>query len=175
MRGLNSLLLSALLLAAAAFAQDSAGDRAQSFDLAPGDFRWVEFTVRQVPTEVECHYEVIAGQPTVHAELLPRSEFRLLYRGKDHQSMTATPAAASGRFRQLIADKGQYALVLLNERGAKPARVSLDFRTTIDPRAEDIARGLAPQRRLTVILISFAVFFVTVAWSGRKLIRAMAH
>lgn len=170
------VLFPLLLLCSAAVAQDQpAQDNAQSFQLASGDFRWVEFTVRQTPTEIDCRYEVLAGQATVHAELLPRSEFRQLYRGRDHQAMTSTPAARSGNFRQLIAEKGQYALVLVNERGAPPATVSLDFRTTINPRTEDIARGLPPQRRLTVILISFAVFFVTVAWSGRKLIRAMSR
>jgi hypothetical protein len=152
-----------------------AQDNAQSFRLAPGDFRWVEFTIRQTPAEVECRYQVLTGQPTVHAELLPRGEFRQLYRGREHHAMTSTPPAASGNFRQVIAAKGQYALVLLNERGAPPATVSLDFRTTIDPRPGDISRGLSPQRRLTVILLSFAVFFVTVAWTGRKLLRAMGH
>ena len=170
------VFLPLLLLLPAAFAQDSpAPDNAQTFQLAPGDFRWVEFTVRQTPTEVDCRYQVVTGQPTVHAELLPRGEFRQLYRGREHQAMTATPAARSGNFRQIIAEKGQYALVLINERGAPPAAVSLDFRTTINPRTQDIARGLPPQRRLTVILISFAVFFVTVAWTGRKLIRAMSR
>lgn len=158
-----------LTLAAAAFPQD----QAQSFQLAPGDFRWVEFNVRQTPTEVDCSYAVIKGKGTVHAELLPRSEFRLLYRGLEHQSMTATPAASSGRFRQLLSERGPYALVLVNEPGAPAATVSLEFRTTIHPRTEDVARGLPPQRRLTVILVSFLVFFVTVAWSGRKLMRAM--
>lgn len=154
-----------------AFAQDSA----QSFHLAPGDFRWVEFTVRTVPTQVDCRYDVIAGKPTVRAELLPRNEFRLLYRGREHQSMTTTPAGSTGTFRQLITAKGQYALVLLNEENAPAATVSLEFRTTINPRAEDIAKSLPAGRRLTVILLSFAVFFVTVAWSGRKLIRAMGR
>lgn len=162
-------LLLLLLLPAALGAQEPA----QSFQLPPGEFRWVEFTVRQVPTEVECSYEVIGGQPAVHAEMMPRSEFRLLYRGEDHSSMTRTPAASSGRFRQLIAEKGRYVLVLMNDSGSRTARATLDFRTTIEPRAEDVARGLDPRRRLAVILISFAVFFVTVVWTGRKLLRVM--
>jgi cell division protein FtsB len=36
-----------------------------------------------------------------------------------------------------------------------------------------MAKTLSPRRRLTVILISFAFFFVTVAWSGNKLLRAI--
>ncbi len=165
----NFPLLLLLLVSAAAQAQDGP----QVFKLPPGDFRWVEFTVGQSPTAVECSYQVVDGPPSVHAELLPRSEFRLLYRGQDHSSMAVTPAAASGRFRELIADKGRYVLVLMNEPGAKTARVTLDFRTTLNPRAEDIARGLDPRTRLSVILISFAGFFATVAWIGRKLLRLL--
>jgi hypothetical protein len=45
-------------------------------------------------------------------------------------------------------------------------------RTRLDPGA-DAAQVLPPGRRLAVILISFGLFFITVAWSGRKLVRAM--
>jgi hypothetical protein len=36
-------------------------------------------------------------------------------------------------------------------------------------------RTLTPQRRLAVILISFAVFFAIAGWSGRRLIRALSR
>ena len=157
-----------LFLAAAAFA----AEQPQAFRLAPGDFRWVEFTVRQVPTLVECRYSVVSGGATVRAELLPRSEFTALYRGREHHAMTTTPASSNGSFRQVVDEPGRYALVLLNEPKAAPAMVSLDFRTEINPRNDEIARALPAGRRLTVILISFAVFFVTAGWSGRALLRA---
>ena len=60
--------------------------------------------------------------------------------------------------------------VRAREDGAFPVSVSLQVRTTVD-----IARTLPPERRLTVILISFAFFFATVAWSGQKLVRAMRN
>lgn len=165
----NLLILLLLFVPAVLWAQDGT----EAFKLSAGDFRSVEFNVRQVPAEVDCSYQVVDGEPTVHAELLPRSEFRLMYRGQDHESMAATPAAASGRFRQLVASPGRYVLVLMNEPGAKAARVTLELRTTLNPRDEDMARGLDPRRRLTVILISFAVFFVTTVWIGRKLLRVL--
>ena len=168
-------MATAALLFVAALAMAAPAEQAQSFSLAPGDFRWVEFTVHQVPTLIECRYDVVSGAQTVHAELLPRTEFRQLYRGREHHAMTATPAAASGNFRQIVDEPGQYALVLINESGGAAARVSLDFRTTINPKNDDIARGLPAGRRLTVILISFAVFFVTAGWSGPTLVRAMGR
>jgi hypothetical protein len=160
----------ALLLAAASQTPDAAG---QPFKLASGDFRWVPFTVRQTPVEVDCHFEVTGESKNVHLELLPMSEFRLFDRGRDHDTLAATPEARSGGFRRIIDVRGQYAVVVMNARGAPPAVVSLQLQTNVNPSGADVARTLSPQRRLAVIAISFAFFFVTVAWSGRKLILAM--
>ena len=44
-----------------------------------------------------------------------------------------------------------------------------------NPNDADLAKTLTPQRRLTVILISFAFLFITVSWSSRKLILAMRN
>lgn len=156
-----------LLLAAA-----GSMDTGQPFRLAPGDFRWVPFTVRQIPSEVDCHFEVIKGNPSVHLELLPMSDFRLFNRGQEHDTMAVTPDGTTGDFRRIIDARGQYAVVVQNARGAPPATVLLRVRTKLNPGA-DVAQSLSPRRRLAVIGLSFAFFFVTVAWSGRKLIRAM--
>jgi hypothetical protein len=165
-----SLLIMAGLLMAAASQQDDAG---QPFRLESDDFRWVPFTVRQTPSEVDCHFEVIQGDASIHIELLPMSEFRLFSRsrGREHDTMALTPKGRSGEFRRIIDVRGQYAVVVENARGAPPATVMLRVQTNINP--GDMARILSPERRLTVILISFAFFFVTVAWSGRKLVKAM--
>jgi hypothetical protein len=148
------------------------GDAEQPIRLEPGDFRWVPFTVRQTPSEVDCHFEVIRGDGSVHVELLPMSEFRLFSRGREHDTMALTPKGRSGDFKRIVDVRGQYAVVVENARGAPPATVLLRVQTNLNPGA-DVARTLSPTRRLTVILVSFAFFFVTVAWSGRKLIRAM--
>jgi len=148
-------------------------DAGQPFKLEPGDFRWVPFTVRQTPVEVDCHFEVTGASNNVHLELLPMSDFRLFDRGREHETLAATPEARSGGFRRIIDVRGQYAVVVVNARGAPPAVVSLQLQTNVNPNGADIARTLSPQRRFTVIALSFAFFFVTVAWSGRKLILAM--
>ena len=171
---MNFLIMAAMLLAASTQQQDAGGqkdDAGQPFRLESGDFRWVPFTVRQTPSEVDCHFEVIKGDPSIHVELLPMSEFRLFSRGREHYMMALTPKGHSGEFRRIIDVRGQYAVVVENARGAPPATVLLRVQTNLNP--GDMARILSPERRLTVILISFAFFFVTVAWSGRKLVRAM--
>jgi hypothetical protein len=151
---------------------DQPQDRGQPFRLEPGDFRWVPFTVRQTPSEVDCHFEVLKGNATVHVELLPMSEFRLFSRGLEHDTLALTPDGKSGDFRRVIDVRGQYAVVAENARGAPAATVLLRIQTNLNPGA-DTARTLSPARRLTVILLSFGFFFVTVVWSGRKLFRAM--
>ena len=64
---LLQLTIAVLLSGTAARAQETppARDQGQPFRLEPGDFRWVPFTVRQTPAEVDCHFEVIEGNPSV--------------------------------------------------------------------------------------------------------------
>lgn len=157
----------ALLLATG----DAAPDAERPIRLEPGDFRWVEITVRQTPSEVDCRYQVIEGDASVHVELLPRSEFHAFSRGRDHDTMALTPKGRNGEFRRIVDERGRYAVVVENARGARPATIVLHVQTIVNP--GDVARTLPPERRLAVIAISFAIFFVTVAWSGRKLIKAM--
>ncbi len=150
-----------------------AQEKGQPFRLEPGDWRWQKITIRQTPSQVDCHFEVLNGGASVHLELLPLSEFRQFDRGLEHDTLVVTPDGRSGDFRRIIDAKGEYAVVVVNEKGAQPATVSFEVRATVNPNTRDTARTLSPQRRLTVILISFAVFFVTVTWSARKLLRAM--
>jgi hypothetical protein len=162
------LIAIGMLLAAAG----QPGDQGEPFRLEAGDFRWVPFTVRQTPSEVDGHFEVVKGNPSVHLELLAMREFRRFDRGLEHDTMAVTPKGLSGDFRRIIEVRGQYAIVVANARGASPATVLLRVQTRLNPGA-DVARTLSPARRLTVVLISIAFFFVTVAWSGWKLMRAM--
>ncbi len=145
----------------------------QSFRLEPGDYRWVPFTIRQTPSGVDCRFDVISGKPSVHAELLPMSEFRLFDRGREHDTMAVTPTARSGAFRRMINTRGQYAIIVVNDKNAPPAVVSLHVETSVNPSGADIAQSLPPQKRLTVMAISLSLFLLTVAWAGRKLILAM--
>ena len=157
-----------LFLAGTAFGAEQA-----AFRLDPGEFRWFPFTVKQVPTEVNCHFEVLKGEASVHMELLPMSEFRRLNRGHEHETLAVSDNARSAGFRRMMDTRGQYAVVVINKRGAPVAMVSLEVRTDLNPNAEVVAKMLPPQRRLVVILISFAIFFVTITWAGLRLARAI--
>lgn len=141
------------------------------FQLEPGDFRFITVMVRQTPEEVDCHFEVLNGTPTVHLELMPLNEFRRFDRGLDHGALASTPEGGKGDCRKIIDMRGEYRIVAINGKHAPPASVMLQVHTSVDPR--DVARTLSPERRLTVILVSFAFFFVSVTWSARKLIQGM--
>lgn len=158
----------ALLVAAG----DKPPNAGQPVTLDAGDFRWVDVTVRQTPAEVDCSYQVVRGDGSVHVELLPKGELRAFSRGRDHDTMAMTPDGSDGEFRRIVDQPGHYVVVLENAPRARPATVLLDVKTNFNPGA-DVARTLPAARRVTVIAISFAVFFATVAWSGRRLLRAM--
>lgn len=168
------LAVAVLLLAAGESQMQAAPGTAAAHPirLEAGDFRWMPFTVHQTPSEVDCRYDVVQGGGTVHVELLPMSEFRAFTRGRGHDTIALTPAGKSGEFKRIIEQRGQYAVVIENAAGARPATIVLDLRTNVTPGA-DVARMVPPKRRLTVIAISFAFFFITVAWSGRLLLRGL--
>jgi hypothetical protein len=165
---MNVLITFALLLAGTASTQDAG----EPFRLEGGDFRWIPIKVRQTPLEVDSHFKVVTGNATVHMELLPMGEFRLFDRGQEHDTMASTPNGAEGEFRRVIDTRGQYAVVVENKRGSPPVSVLLRVETDLNPEA-DVAQRLPRGRRLTVILASFAFFFVTLAWSGYKLLASI--
>lgn len=160
-----------LLLLAAANPPAPAPD--QPFTLQPGDFRWITITARKTPLELDCGFQVLKGTPTVHVELLPMGEFHLFTRGHDYNAMAVTPDGRRGEFKRVIDDRGQYAVVVVNERGAPPATVTMRVSTILNPGPGDIAETLSPERRLTVVAMSLAFFIVSIAWSGHRLIQAM--
>jgi len=144
-----------------------------SFRLEPGDFRWIPFTVNQVPTEVNSSFQVTRGDPSVHMELLPMSDFRRFNRGREHQTLALSETGRTGSFRRVLDTRGQYVVVVINKSNARPATVTLEVRTDLNANAGVSARTISPQRRLAVILISFAIFFATVTWAGVRLLRTM--
>lgn len=162
MRVFLNLLMALPLLAA----------QPEPFRLQPGEFRWIPITVRQTPTEIDCRFQVVAGQPSVRVELLAIRDFHRFNRGLPHESLALLPVSREGAFRRMMDVPGQYALVVVNAKNSPAAAVVLDVSTDVNPAPRVVARELPPGRRLIVILISFAIFFVTVTWSGIQLLKA---
>jgi hypothetical protein len=160
----------ALLLLLAATAAGSIVLTDDVFQIPPGEWRWVRFEIRQRPATVECRLEAVGGGE-VRAELVNRTELERIHERKQHDALASTDPARTGSLSQYIDQAGEYAVVVENA-GEQPAavrlNVALDF--TAPP---PVSRSLSPTRRLTVILVSFAMFFAIVTVSARALLRAM--
>ena len=89
-----------------------------------------------------------------------------------HGYLAQTDLGRAGTLSHYIHESGDYALVVDNREGDTPAEVRLSVWIDFSQRRAPV-ETLAPQRQLTVIVLSFAVFFGIVTWSARKLLRAV--
>ena len=156
-------IATALLLASAAVAAP--------FRLEPGDNRYIQFSVTHIPTLIDCSYRVLEGRPAVHMEIMSDLNYRRYSRGRDYEPLAYSSDGPSAEIRRLIDERGRFDVMLVNT-GKSPVLVELEVRTDLDPTTDSMARVLSPQRRLTVILVSFSLFFAVVTWAGIHLLRA---
>src|SRR4051812_24848953 len=145
------------------------------FNIPGGDWRYVEVTLNQPPVTVDCRFHVASGASGARLYFTERDELEGFRAGDVQDFLAAAAPGNSGGFRYQVRAPGKYVIIVDNRKSAASSairlRVSLDFgNTSITP-----VRTLTPQRRLAVILISFAVFFAIAGWSGRRLIRALSH
>lgn len=136
----------------------------------PGEWRYDEFVVKeQVPATVACAFHQ-EGQARARVELVSRQQLDSLLKGQAHDVIVESRESG---FSQQIRQPGSYALVLVNEDKTRPARVALKLTLDFSAYRRPSARYLSPERRLTVILLSFVGFLAIVTLSARKLLRAM--
>jgi hypothetical protein len=166
-------LLFALLLVQAPSGSTRSTSASPPFQLAPGEYRHLEFTVRQVPTEVECKFHVLDGDDSVGLELLPRSELVRYELRREHVTLAVFPPSRDGAIRLLVNDPGRYVVAVKNRREARTATVTMELATDVNPNSDVVAQELPPAKRMAVIAISFLMFFSMVAFSGYKLLRAL--
>jgi hypothetical protein len=142
------------------------------YQVPADEWRYVELGLNQRPALVTARFEVESGSRQVRLALMRRGDLERLRAGLPHGVIDSTEAAALGSLTPQVRGPGDYVLVVSNQ-GETPAsvhlRVSLDFA----PRRGPEVTRLSPQRQLTVILISFAVFFGIVTWSARLLLRGI--
>jgi hypothetical protein len=136
------------------------------------DFRWMPVVVRRTPTEIDCHFDVVTGAPTVHLELLSEADFEQFSRSRRYETIATTRPAASGGFQRMLETTGKYRVLILNDPGAPPVAVSLMIRTDVDPQNATLSGSVPLRRQFFVIGFSLVFFFGTVVWSGGKLLSA---
>ena len=154
-----------------ALALTAAGELVDQVYTIPADeWRYVDLGVEQRPGVVEAEYDVRSGSDQVRLAVLRRDDLEHLRQGLAHGVVEATEPGRRGKIACRVGPPGEYVVVVDNRMGeGRPAVVRLRIRLEFPP-AANVPERLSPQRRLTVILISFAAFFAIVTWSGRKLL-----
>ena len=138
----------------------------------PGrDWRYVELGLKQRPALVTARFDTAGGAGRVHLTLLRREDLERLREGMPHGLIDATPEGASGALDYYVQALGDYVLVIDNA-GPSAASVHLDVWLDFAPRRPAVTQ-LSPRRQMTVVLISFAVFFGIVTFSARRLLRGL--
>jgi hypothetical protein len=143
----------------------------QVYTIPADEWRYVDLGIGQHPALVEAEYEVRAGSDQVRLAVMRRDDLEHLREGLAHGVVEATEPGRSGKLTCEVRPPGEYVMVVDNQMsGGRAAVVRLRIRLDFPPAAGGIPERLSPQRRLTVILVSFAAFFAIVTWSGRKLL-----
>ncbi len=141
------------------------------YQIPAGEWRWVRFEIGHRPATAECRVEA-AGSGEVRTELVSRPDLELIREHKIHDALASTDAARSAAFQQYIGEPGEYAVVVENP-GESPVAVHLTVALSFGASGQPASRYLSRDRRLTVIVVSFAMFFAIVTFSARALLRAM--
>jgi hypothetical protein len=135
-------------------------------------WRYDKFVVteRNLPFDVDCLFHVEKGGH-VHLELLTGENLDNLRAGRDYDVILSSQ---SGALHQEIGVPGTFAIVLWNDDETQPAEVALKLSLDFSGKSLNFARTLPPQRKLAVILISFAGFITILGVSARQLLKGMA-
>jgi hypothetical protein len=144
------------------------------YRIPPHYWRYMELGLKQRPALVNARFEVDEGPSRVRLALMTRDDLEHLRAGLPHALFTVTAAGPSGRLLYDLPQAGDYVLVVEN-RGAAEAVVHLRVLLDFSGRHSLTVTQITPQRRAVVVGISLAVFFAIVAYSGRRLLRAIGR
>ena len=161
----------ALILLAASSRVDLVDDL---YQIPAGQWRYIELGLRQKPAFVAADFEVKSGPSAVRLALMRREDMERLREDRPSGVLAATDPGGSGQLRYQVGVAGDYILLIDNRMSpGRPTeahlRVSLDFGRVPGPA---ITRLSVP-RQITVIAISFAVFFAIAGFSARRLLRGI--
>jgi hypothetical protein len=135
-----------------------------------GEWKYVELDLHQQPATVSATYELQSGSGPVRLALMTREDLQHFRNDADHGVLVVTPPGKSGAFNYRVRRPGEYVIVVDNRAGTQPAAVHLKINLDFARRGPDVTQ-LPPQRQLTVVVISFAVFLGIVTYSARRLLK----
>lgn len=135
------------------------------------EWRYIPIGLTQKPAFVTARYDVIDGPQAVRLALLRSEDLDKLREGSPHSVIEVTAEGSGGVLSHPVREPGEYVLVIDNQGRAAASvrtRIWLDF-----ARRGPAVTQLSPRRQLTVIVISFAVFFGIVSFSARRLLKLL--
>jgi hypothetical protein len=138
-----------------------------------GEWRYVEVQLHQEPASVSASYEVRSGAGRVRLALMRREDLERMRDDLPHGHLAETPLGKSGQLTDAFRRRGDYAVVLDNRGGTLPVTVHLRVWLDFGGRAGPEVTELAPERQFVVVAASLAVFLGIVAYSSRRLWRAV--
>jgi len=157
-------MIPALLFLLAAFGRADLID--ENFEIPANDWLYVPRTLTLQPAMVDCVFQCDRPDARVRLVLISEADLNAWRAGRDHEEIAATPYGPRGALRVPVHDADTY--VAIENGAAKAVRVRL--RVFLD---QAQVRYLSRGRQLTVIVISFGVFFAIVSLSARKLLKAI--
>jgi len=136
----------------------------QTFLIPANDWRFTDLGIRERPVLIRAEFDVQAGPP-VQLILMERPDLERLNRGETYAVVAATRIGPQGLLEVHTVRPGDYVVVVLNHSTA-PGAANVRLRVSVDSVE---STELPPERQLTIVAISFAVFFGIVTYSARRL------
>jgi hypothetical protein len=141
------------------------------YQIPAAEWRYVDIGLKQQPALVTARYRVTSGPASVRLALLPAEELEKLRAGAPHGVADLTPEGREGGLSYAVRDAGDYVLVIDNQ-GRAPATVRIQISLDFARRGPAVTQ-LSPRKQVTIVAISFLVFFGIVTFSARRLLRAV--
>ncbi len=142
------------------------------YQVPANEWRYVEIALSRQAGVLRAAFEVEKQPAGIRMALLRPADLDRLRNERPHGVLAATASGSSGRLWYPISQPGDYDIVLDNN-GDSSATVRLRVWLDSAGAGGPAVTFLSPRRQLTVILISFGVFFGVVTWSARRLWRTM--
>jgi hypothetical protein len=159
-----------ILLLASAAGNDVSDEVHQ---IPAGDWKFVPVPLHQHPARISASYEVLDGSSRVRMLWMLRED--LQWMDSDPGAILSTPEGRRGYFTDPVRRLGDYVVVLDNREGRSYARVRLHIGVDGSAGATSGVGTLSPPRQLVVIAVSCVGFLGIVAFSARRLRKAMSR
>lgn len=145
------------------------------YQIPASEWRYVELGLKQLPVVVSASYDVQGGSRDVRLILMRTEDLERMRSDDPFGVIAVTAQGPSGHIDFRLHRADDYVVVVDNRTASTPAAVHLSIWLDFGVRPGPDVTRISPRRRLTVILVSFAVFFGIVTYSARRLWRVLRH